>query len=155
MNHCCLSENDLTLLCCHYKLFSPCRRKQEKQALVSTQFAKLLIDNRKVRNYRNGWKGSPPSCGHTHTHTHTHTCEPRPTNRHGNYLIGIMFLALLQLRTKQAIHEMAATSVLEPVGLYSQNSCKLFWGQKYFYVSMQMPSSKGNTHTHKWIQVLS
>ena len=50
---------------------------------------------------------------------------------------------------------MVATSVLDPVGLYSQNSCKIFGGQKYFYVSMQMPSSKGNTHTHKWIQVLS
>ena len=43
---------------------------------------------------------------------------------------------------------MVATSVLDPVGLYSQNSCKIFGGQKYFFVSMQMPSSKGNTHTH-------
>lgn len=49
---------------------------------------------------------------------------------------------------------MVVTSVLEPLGLYSQNSCKIFWGQKYFYVSMQLLSSKGDTHAYMDTNVL-
>lgn len=81
------------------------------------------------------------------SYTHGHT-KPRPTNRHGKDLIG-MFLALLSLHTRQVINEMAETSVLESVGLYSQNSCKIFWGQKYFCVSMQM-SPLRTIHRHKY-----
>lgn len=108
-DHCCLSKNDLTLLHYHSKPSNP--EEGSKENTYGSQH-NLLIDKRKVRNYRNGWKDSPPFC------KRTHTCTLRPTNRHGKCLMGIMFLALLQLLTKQVTHEMVATSGLEPVELY-------------------------------------
>lgn len=58
-----LSENGQMLLRCRYKLFNP----EEGSRAGFNTICKLLIDKRKVRNYRNDWTHLRSVSTHAHT----------------------------------------------------------------------------------------